>query len=218
MIPKNIHQIFWDFSHTGKTLNDFHVFQDCHFVVEQRAKEYGYDLKLWNYSDCLNLIKEHYPEYAELWIEFPQDVMRCDFVRYLILHRYGGIYLDMDMFPMKDFSELLDHKQVFARWNNEKHLKPYIALMMSQKDNPLFIEIAEHSKRSYYEKIMLPIYQTWKGRLVFQTTGHFMVRRVLKKHKIRPLDILKINSKSGDIIQGDNPYFEDFNASIWFFS
>ena len=63
----------------------------------------------------------------------------------------------------------------------------------------------------------MDIYDKWKGRFVFQTTGHYMLNRVLKKHKDIPkLDILTINSKNGTVIQGDAPLFEDFNVSYWF--
>ena len=57
----------------------------------------------------------------------------------------------------------------------------------------------------------------WKGRFVFQTTGHYMLQRVLKnKSKKNILNIMKIHNKSGKIVQGPNPLFEDANASVWY--
>ena len=215
MIPKTIHQIFWDFSGENKTLNDFPIFQDCNFVVEQRSKSYGFEHKVWSYKDCEDLLKYHYPHYLQLWDDFSEPVMKCDFIRYIILYHYGGIYMDMDMYPLRDFTEFLSHTEVFATWHDDDKRLPYIALMMSEKGNPLFMEIAEHSKASYYEKITIRLYQTWTGRLVFQTTGHRMVYRVLKKRNIKPWDILRINTKD-KVIEGDSPYFEDFNASLWY--
>ena len=44
-----------------------------------------------------------------------------------------------------------------------------------------------------------------------------MLQRVLKKHKIKDyLDIVRILTKDGRIIQGSNPLFEDTSASIWY--
>ena len=77
----------------------------------------------------------------------------------------------------------------------------------------------KHCKESYYEKKKQPIYKQWKGRLVFQTTGHYMLQRVIKKNKVplsNILDIIKIHAKSGKTVQGSNPLFEDSNASMWF--
>jgi hypothetical protein len=45
-----------------------------------------------------------------------------------------------------------------------------------------------------------------------------MLERVLQEHdkKDNVLDILRVKTKSGKIVQGNNPYFEDDNASVWF--
>ena len=216
MIPKLIHKIFWDFSCGNKPLSDFDIFNKCWVLTSDFCNDNNIQLKLWNYQDCLQLLKTHYPKYLQLWEDFTQPVMKCDFIRYIILYHHGGIYMDMDVYPLQDFDDLLHHKQVFAKWNNDKKELPYNALMMSEINNNLFLEIAEHSKTSFYNKIKIPVYQTWKGRLVFQTTGHYMINRVIQKYNIKPMDILKINSKDNIIISGDNPYFEDFNSSIWY--
>ena len=44
-----------------------------------------------------------------------------------------------------------------------------------------------------------------------------MLQRVLKKNKIKGyLDIVKIHTKEGKIVQGKNPLFEDTSASVWY--
>ena len=74
-------------------------------------------------------------------------------------------------------------------------------------------------EKSFYEKINIGSYGEWRGRFVFQTTGHFMLERVMKSEKIDKdkyfLNILKINNK-GKIITGDNVLFEDENLSTWY--
>lgn len=215
MIPKLIHQVYGIFQ-DGKTINDIPIFKECNTKTIQFAKDNHYDYRLWDHQDAIDLINKHYPQYKELWEDFTQPIMKADFIRYLILYHYGGIYIDMDIYPIKPFVELHDNKQVFAKWANDNQSLPYNALMMTEKHNVVFWDIATHSKISFYDKIKKPVYQTWKGRLVFQTTGHYMINRVLKKYKIKPMDILKINSKDKTIICGDNPYFEDFNASLWY--
>jgi len=215
MIPRIIHQVYGIFQ-DGKSLSDIPIFRDCNEKTIRFAKEHNYEYILWDYQDSINLIHKYYPQYKQLWEDFTQPIMKADFIRYLILYHYGGIYIDMDIYPIKPFDELLDNKQVFTTWSNSSRSLPYNALMMSEKHNVVFWDIAEHSKISFYDKIKINVYKEWKGRLVFQTTGHFMINRVLKKYKIKPMDILKVNSKDNTIISGDNPYFEDYNASIWY--
>jgi len=213
MIPKLLHQIFFKLT---KDLDDIHVFRDCQCITQQRLEQFGgYEYRLWSEEECNQLIRDHYPEFKQLWEDFTQPIMRIDFIRYIILYHYGGIYLDLDMYPLQDFECLLHQSEVFVRWNNDKRKLPYNAVMMSETHNPLFMEIANHSQESFYEKSSsLP--KSWTGRLVFHSTGHYMLQRVLKPKKIIPHDILKVNSKEGIIITSDNPYFEDFNASVWY--
>ena len=214
-IPRIIHQCFGIFQ-DGKSLSDIPIFEECNEKTIKFARENHYDYRLWDHQDAINLIHKYYPQYKQLWEDFTQPIMKADFIRYLILYHYGGIYIDMDIYPIQPFDELLDNQQVFSCWSNDTKSLPYNALMMSEKHNVVFWDIAAHSKISFYDKIKIDVYQEWKGRLVFQTTGHFMINRVLKKYKIKPMDILKINSKDNTIISGDNPYFEDYNASIWY--
>ena len=44
-----------------------------------------------------------------------------------------------------------------------------------------------------------------------------MLQRVLRKHKVKEyLDIVKIYTKDGRIVEGKNPLFEDTSASVWY--
>jgi len=208
-----VHQIFFKLN---QDLDDIDVFRECKSITEQKLKQFGgYKYRLWSEEDCNQLITSEYPQFKKLWEDFTQPIMKIDFIRYIILYHHGGIYLDIDMYPLKDFEFFLQQSQVFVRWNNCKRKLPYIALMMSAKNNRLFLEIADHSQESFYEKSSsLP--KSWTGRLVFHSTGHFMLQRVLKKKKIVPQDIIKVNTKDGSAISSCDPYFEDFNASVWY--
>ena len=164
------------------------------------------------------LNKSNNKQFKKIYYDFDQDIMRIDFAKYLILWNYGGIYIDLDICIMtKSIRHLFDKNYFFVRWHNSK--LPYNAILGTKKKNPLYLDILKHCEESYYEKRKIPIYQQWKGRFVFQTTGHFMLQRVLKKHKMNSkdyLDIVKIHAKDGRIIQGSNPLFEDTSSSIWY--
>ena len=210
-----VHQIFFNI---GKgELNEIPRFYQCYKNNKSKCQKQGIQYKLWSRSmveDLLN--KRENSDYKRLYFDFDQDIMRIDFARYLILYRFGGIYIDLDICMMnKSIKHLFKLPYFFVKWS-DSHL-PYNALLGTHKDNPLYKEILDHCKESYYEKSKQKIYEIWKGRFVFQTTGHFMLQRVLKKHKIKDfLDILKIYTKDGRIVSGKNPLFEDTSASVWY--
>ena len=58
-------------------------------------------------------IDKEFPEYRSVFDAFPVRIQRYDFFRYLAIYRYGGFYLDTDVFLASNLSELLDYGCVF---------------------------------------------------------------------------------------------------------
>jgi len=215
---QTIHQIFFNI---GKgELKDIKPFYKCYKHNKAYCKKNTIKYKLWSRKQIEKLLeKPKNKEFKKVYYDFDQDIMRIDFGRYLIMWNYGGIYIDLDICIIKNKSikPLFDKDYFFVRWNDDKRKLPYNAVLGTQKENPLYKDILDHSKESYYEKRKQKVYKQWKGRFVFQTTGHYMLQRVLKnKSKKNILNIMKIHTKSGKIVQGPKPLFEDNNASMWY--
>ena len=216
---KLIHQIYGIFD-DGIPLKDIPVFYENVQKTKSLCKKFGYQYKMWNLAKCVNLLKNYYPEYLDLWNDFTIPIQRADFIRYCILHKYGGIYVDCDIHPLRSLDSLFKKDYFFVTWHDDKKKLPYNAVMGSKPGNDIYKEIMNHCEESFREKVKDPIYHKWKGRFVFQTTGHRMLERVLKKEKVNKstyvLDILSVNSKNGKVKRKKNPYFQDSNASVWF--
>ena len=58
-------------------------------------------------------IDKEFPEYRSIFHSFLFPIQRYDFFRYLAIYRFGGFYLDMDVFLASNLSELLDCGCVF---------------------------------------------------------------------------------------------------------
>lgn len=67
----------------------------------------GYTHMLWTDASARQLIAEHYGFFLEVYDGFPYDIVRADAARVFMLHRYGGLYLDLDYEPLRDFWALL---------------------------------------------------------------------------------------------------------------
>ena len=215
-----IHQIFWSFK--GKELSEIPNFKLNVDETISFCKVHNYEYKLWDLKDCENLIEKEFPEYLQLWNDFRYDIQRCDFIRYCILYKYGGLYLDCDIRPMKNLDSVFSEPFYFVHWQDDKKRTPYIAIMGSVKNQDIFLKIIEQCKKDFYEKSKIKTYDTWKGRFVFQTTGHHMVERVMKKNKIDKdrffHDVIYVKNvdKGFDIGDCNNALFYDSNASVWY--
>jgi len=174
---------------------------------------------LWSKEDIEDLL-EDYPEYKQLYNDFRYDIQRIDFARLLILYHHGGLYLDLDVTPfkenVKDICNIFNKEFFIARWNTS-HL-PYNAIISCCKRNPLMLDCIKEVERSFYEKSKMEIYNTWKGRFIFQTTGHYALHRVLKK-KIEYTPCVSVCNRIKnimDIVPDNKAFFIDTSASVWY--
>ena len=88
MIPKNIFQSWFT--------------KDLHPVIQAKIDEMkklnpDYNHTIYTDEDMDNFVKEHYPgTIYDCFSKLNIIVAKVDFWRYLVLYKYGGVYLDMD--------------------------------------------------------------------------------------------------------------------------
>lgn len=100
MTPKILHQ-------TGPTdRTSWHpLWIDCQESLQRHFPDWEY--RFWNDEDIDRLVHDHYPQYWDLYQSFPIHIMQIDFVRWCILHRHGGLYVDLDIFCYQNFENFI---------------------------------------------------------------------------------------------------------------
>ena len=211
LIPRIIHQVWFGF--TGP-VEDAPEYYEPHQKTREFCKEHMITHVMWNREDCEELAQP----YQGLWESFRYDIQRVDFIRCVILKTYGGIYVDMDIYPVKNIDDLFEREEVFVRWKGEKDA--YNAIMGSCIQHPIWNEVLEESKERTAVCQATEYYDTKKGRMVSQTTGCALLTRVLKQNKRKHTDFLEIvrvyNEKKNIISEPDDYRFEDGSVSGWY--
>lgn len=143
MIPKIIHQTApSDRSHWHP------LWSRCQQSWLDQHPDFEY--KFWNDDDIDRLVRDHYPEYWTMYQEFPIHIMRIDFVRFCMLHRYGGIYADMDYYCYQNFHhELVDDAYLVENCNGNDALEN--SLMCSQPQSSFFRYCMDLTQQRYQE-------------------------------------------------------------------
>ena len=96
MIPKIIHQT----AYANK--DEWHpMWKLCQASILNNFKNFEYIL--WTDEDLDKFVKEKYPKLYEEYKNFDIHIFQLDCVRYLLLHYYGGIYIDMDIYCYENF-------------------------------------------------------------------------------------------------------------------
>jgi mannosyltransferase OCH1-like enzyme len=69
-------------------------------------KDDGYEYRLWTDADAEELIESKYPWFISTYRSYLYDIQRADSARYFILHQFGGIYLDLDIYCLSSLDYL----------------------------------------------------------------------------------------------------------------
>lgn len=132
---------------------------------------------LW--SDCDNraLVATHYPDFLDTYDGYPQAIQRADAARYLVLHKYGGLYADLDYESIGDMSAVLGNTSidvfiVETPWAGSEGETVQNSLMASKPGADLWVLVKE---------LMVlrkpPLWQQWVGfTKVLATTGPLLLQ------------------------------------------
>ena len=127
MIPKRIYQTW-----------KYHELPDGISLTIQDMKKLNpsYEFYMYDDADIDNFVNKYYPgEIANAYNMLNIGTAKADLWRYLILYKYGGIYLDIDSMITKSLDDLImldddaiitreSHKNIFNQWIlifSEKH-------------------------------------------------------------------------------------------------
>jgi inositol phosphorylceramide mannosyltransferase catalytic subunit len=141
MIPRVIHQ-------TWKTDKVPEVWVDSVNACKDTHKSYKY--MLWTDVKMKEFVKKEYPEFYKTYISYPHVIQRCDAFRYLVLYKYGGIYIDMDLWCKKSLTPLLKYDLVLVKSANYDTITN--SFIIATQKNPFIkycIDNLEKHKNSY---------------------------------------------------------------------
>jgi mannosyltransferase OCH1-like enzyme len=141
----------------------------------------------WNKKLCMDLIKTFYPEHMDMFKKYKYEIQRCDMIRYLILHRYGGWYADMDYYCNRPLDEAMN------KYKNSIYFVQSPNTVIGQDDdhisNSLMYSVRNHS---FWRCVMLelekaqkaPVYYSKHLEVMF-TTGPAILNRVYSQYKYK---------------------------------
>lgn len=190
-IPKIIHQL------APIDKNKWHpLWEPCQNSWKTAFLNFEY--KLWDDDSIDIFIQEEYPEYCNMYDELPTHIMKLDFVRFAILHKFGGIYADMDMFCYMNFYHEFGKPTCYVVENPYGNDPIENSLLASIPNHKFWIQCMELSlsrhndikknKTDYFNDISKISTDTENGTLirpflVFHITGTNLISTVYRKNK-----------------------------------
>ena len=78
--------------------------------------------RLWTDDENRALISQHYAWFMPIYNGYAEKIMQVDAVRYFILHRFGGVYADLDLECLRPIDPLLEGKRLVIGCEPPGHL------------------------------------------------------------------------------------------------
>jgi glycosyltransferase family 32 len=165
-IPKIIHQIWSGIDETLPT----------HFKILGSTWQRDYpdwEYIQWDNGMMNDFIKKYYPQYWDIYNRFHYNIQRWDAIRYLILEKMGGMYVDFDYESIEPMHKLIQDKECCFSLEPELHAPRQGELFFN---NAMMLSIPGHF---FMKKIIFSVFseetlsydRTHKGRCVMNTTG-----------------------------------------------
>jgi inositol phosphorylceramide mannosyltransferase catalytic subunit len=71
-----------------------------------------WERKFWTDEDNCKLVRDHYPSFYECYQRLTPSIKKADFARLLYMHRFGGVYVDLDFLCLKTLNPLLQEYDI----------------------------------------------------------------------------------------------------------
>jgi mannosyltransferase OCH1-like enzyme len=140
VIPRIIHQT-WRDADLPAPLADM--------AETWRRHHPDWEWRLWTDADNRAFVAAHHPGFLAFYDAYPHPIQRVDAVRYLILQRLGGVFVDLDFEALRPIGPLLTGNCVFGQEPQENcaaHGRDLIvsnAFMAAAPRHPFMTALAE---------------------------------------------------------------------------
>ena len=132
-----------------------------------------------------NFVREHFPDFLEIYNNYCYPVQRWDVIRYLILFKIGGMYVDFDYECISSFNDFIENDAIcYFSMEPKAHCHAFgknlcfnNALMITPPAHPFFEYIITHLQNT-------PIkYTGRKMHDVLLSTGPLMLTNLFETYK-----------------------------------
>jgi inositol phosphorylceramide mannosyltransferase catalytic subunit len=94
MIPRIVHQT-WRAATLAAPADGWHQ--------TWRDLNPGFEHRFYDDAACVDFVRAQFPSHLESYLRLPLPILRADLFRYMVLHRLGGVYADIDMECLRSF-------------------------------------------------------------------------------------------------------------------
>ncbi|PSC76477.1 glycosyl transferase [Micractinium conductrix] len=147
----------------------------------------GWEYRFWDEAAAVQLLEEHYPWFLPTWRGYKQIVEKGDAIRYFIMHRYGGVYYDLDVECFRKGDDMLVGADVVLQGTGGQEGVTN-AMLASVPGHPLW-------------KCIFKLLQERQGKWVIEATGPSLVRDAALDLQAVPNTFVGLHKWKGTLVR-----------------
>lgn len=101
--PLPVH-FLWGFFDDGSLPGEYDEYLSCWFETNPDL-----DYVLHGPQAARDHIGVSFPAWLPRWHRYPKGIQRCDIYRYMLMKSVGGVYADLDAYPLTSLRQLMDN-------------------------------------------------------------------------------------------------------------
>lgn len=186
MIPRIIHQT-WSTSSIPPHLAAYRGTWCLHHA--------GWEHRFWDDDANDALIARHYPSFGDYYRRAVPRILRVDLVRLAYLHRFGGVYADMDCEALRPVDHLLAFPGVVVARESRgiglsMRRRDFIlnAIMAGPAAHPLWLDVMERMSEAYRPRRAFERYESHVMRMSIACLDEAVEQRVRREGDVLVLD------------------------------
>jgi hypothetical protein len=170
MIPKIIHQ-------TWKTAQVPQRY--AAFAESWRLLHPGWEYRLWTDDDLAAFVASEHPAFLPIYNRYPNPISRVDAARYLVLRRFGGLYVDLDFEALRPIEPLLDGCSLAIGLEPDAHVALDKAKVRGMTRILCPSLIASEPGHPFWDHVRAHLIAASEAKDVLDATGPFLLTRAL---------------------------------------
>jgi mannosyltransferase OCH1-like enzyme len=103
-----------------------------------------WQFKFWTDELLEAFVKEEFADFYPEWIKIEPRIKQLDSSRYMLMHRFGGIYMDVDVECVRNLNGLIDPLPPGAAWVGDW---PEPSILASAPNNQLWLHVLSRIAR-----------------------------------------------------------------------
>jgi len=116
-----------------------------HFCIHQ-----NWEYICLDYYDMNDFILSYYPDLFDAFWELPYPIQRVDILKYLWLHTFGGIYMDLDFIVTQEFNSYLENLNAPLMVLSSSNMENVItnSFIVSTPNQNIFLKLSKEALKN----------------------------------------------------------------------